>query len=177
MTSHFEAPTVPRPWWRVEIDASGAILSCKEVEIEGNAQKRVLYFQAADAKEAVQSAKEWYLDYRARRTKSSKKYADNAWAAGRCMTCGNKKEKDRQHLTKCRSCEQRCSQRRVAKKAGAPLLVKKHTPESAREAMKVAAKLQVRLPMILKKFDSMGPADFRAWLVAEIERRTREAAE
>jgi hypothetical protein len=57
---------IQRKWFRVEQDASGAILSCEEVSTRGSKGAHVRYYEAVDKEDACAQAKAWLTSYHLR---------------------------------------------------------------------------------------------------------------
>jgi hypothetical protein len=159
-------------WWRVELDASGAILKCSEVEAAERGTGSVRYIEALSAAEACSYAKAWDARHKAAmRECHAKRYAERK-AAGRCVRCGA--PGDAGHVLCARHRKADAERRRYGGETTPRI---KHTPEQALAAhRKVDARYQRRngkgkpFRKCLKQLDALGPEAFRAWLVAEIER-------
>lgn len=181
-------------WWRVELDKSGAILTCDYVADKGRNGGRVIFVEADTKANACTAAKAWHRRFIEYQRGRSAKYEARNIAAGLCAKCRAPKPPERLAKRQCADCTARQIARAKAVKAG--LVEKKHKPtdeelverharyierapvrRAASEACaKRRAKRTVSLVALLELLDKVGPTAFRAWLVTEIEQRQRPVA-
>jgi len=156
-----------RTWFRVELDASGAILSCRPADKAEANGKSVRYIEALTAAEACSEAKAWHRQRIATQERCRKAKAEARKAAGCCARCDAPPVRaglcKRHHEMKTANVKASREGRAVPR---APL-----TAEQARAAY-ARDHIRASLPRVLEQFDKLGPEAFRAWLVAEINRRS-----
>jgi hypothetical protein len=106
----------PTLWWRIEISAKGAVLSCKEVEREGRDEgAHVLYVPARDQREAGRAAWNLYCR-RVMHVRRAKLKAENRCRCGRAN--------DREPGKRCSICleeDKKYKKRQRAREAGKPI--------------------------------------------------------
>lgn len=163
---------IQKKWFKIEMGADGAILSCTEVEAKGKNGSVTRYYEALSKEGACNRAKEWY----AHRAATDRKRYVAAKATGLCVCgCGNP---PRPGKTTCQAAIDRRELLRLERKAGRPPLRTFHaTPEASMAAHRASEQRRGGstgsvFRKCLKHFDKLGPEAFRAWLVSEIERRT-----
>lgn len=161
-------------WWRVTVDKkTGALRSVEQTAERGKDGEFICYVEAASKAGACTAAKAWYVRktakevaYRAARTAERRE-------SGLCTGCGKNPGPGL-----CEGCREYQRERRLrpAKEPRHPL-----TPWQVRENKRVARrainKYYVDIRNMLATFDSLGAAEFRAWLVQQIEERTSDANE
>jgi hypothetical protein len=100
-------------WWRVALDGSGKVTSCRVVEQHRAANGSVLYVRASSESEARSTALRHYQRQVRREIRA-------AWhREGKCTRCGGKR--DRAGLLSCSGCEERTAKaydRKVARANG-----------------------------------------------------------
>jgi hypothetical protein len=142
-------------WFRVELDRSGAILRCTQIEAVEENKRLVCYVQAVDKAEACSKAKSWSAERIAARKATFQRRRDE----GKCARC------ERPAVPG----QKTCSAHRPLSAAARANQQAAWDRAAAREAAKEACG---ELPRILRRFDALGPEKFRSWLVAEIECRS-----
>lgn len=177
--------------FRIELDDSGAILSCLEVAIGETKRgtKHVRFVHAIDAAAACDKAKRWYASAMERSAKWSKDRRSVRVARGECAdqfigctgspVLGKKACKACLLVAAARKDEYRKGIRVAKEKLPLDVRARKFK-EKLRDrsrAFKLANGGIFYRAQCLKKLDSLGPVAFRAWLVAEIERYQREHAD
>lgn len=130
-------------WFRVELDKSGAILRCEQVEAKEAGGRFVRFIEATTKAEACSAAKAWHEAHKAKDRARQAAVRRAKAARKECRQCTQKAEKGRRY----------CKDHRGGQ-------------STHRGGM------QVSLQMVLRKFDMYSPKDFRAWLVSEIGRRS-----
>jgi hypothetical protein len=116
-------------WFRIEQDASGAILSCEEVEAKGRRGAHVRYYEAVDKAAACDAAKAWYERYLMRRREYARKRREDPAvrasaaastssryqklrAAGLCTSCGTNPLATQWRCTECHARQREAKRRR-----------------------------------------------------------------
>lgn len=163
-------------WWRVELDKTGAILTCDFVADKGKNGGHVIFVESETKVQACSAAKAWHQRKLARVTANQKNRREQLRASGRCTRCRGPMAPERTGKLRCQVCvdAQRLA-RRDQKAAGRHRKVL--SPEEIRENARICQRrINLRRcertwQSLLDQFDQLGPAAFRAWLVAEIERR------
>lgn len=160
-------------WWRLELDGTGSILKCEQVEAVGKGTALVAYVQATDKAGACSSAKAWFEKRRAQNRDKSRRYRADRIAKGLCVACGRAPHD--YGIRCCAPCQARQNEKgRRARLGELPRRVVA-TPEEARAKHEQTYRRynasRVGLDMILRKFDDLGPERFRAWLTFEIAQR------
>jgi hypothetical protein len=165
-------------WWRVVLDKDGSIKECTQVEATGKGGGHVRYLQANTKAEACSYAKAWYEKYKATKREAEVRRLLKCKAEGRCTSC--RKAPARPGKVTCQACCNQVVRRRKDVREGREQKREILTPE---ETLRRVRERQIRcnaqhggslgwtLQKCLKQFDALGPEAFRAWLVAEIERR------
>ena len=157
-------------WFRIELDSSGAILQCSEVESKAKGSAHIRYVEANDAASACSFAKQWY-HRKLEQSRASKADRDSkrlcvARLAG-CTGAQAIGHKSCQNCLDVKNAESRESYRAAREAAGSPA---KSTPlKRLREPTGGSVKRRIAL----EAFDRLGPVKFREWLVSEIERVSR----
>lgn len=175
-------------WWRVELDASGAILSCEAVEAKTKGTKHVRFVEASSKAEACSFAKAWHEKYKAGLRASHAIRAARCKEAGRCIRCTTTNVAGSPYCVAHR--ERSAALRRLSDSGQAKARVYL-TPAQAlaahRASTAVAAEAgrlrgdlcKIDTPQLIKlldKLDTEGPYALRAWLVETIERRQAKRA-
>jgi hypothetical protein len=159
-------------WWRIELDKSGAIKTCEQVELAAKSTSLVRFVEANSKAEACSDVKSWHRRYLEKARERTRSRIESARAKGMCVGC--KARPAKAHRSTCQRCLDQTVKRRRDVRNGAPVRVLL-TPEQAqahvRESKERARRNRVLIEC-LKQFDARGPEAFRAWLVAEIERRS-----
>lgn len=155
-------------WWRVELDESGAILKCDQVEAgKIGSATRITYVRANTSAEACEYAKQWAERKNAADRERAKKRYEKRRAAGLCAHCGR-------HAGGGATCAECKAAAKHRPRATQPRKARR-SPVEQLEAARIAARRDqfMRLPLtaILREFDRRTPADFRNWLVREIAER------
>lgn len=174
-------------WWRVELDKDGGIKTVTEVEEASKGAKLVCFVQATTRAEACSAAVNWWRNRVAKmRANLNERYSKNI-SAGVCGVCAGPLAE-----TSSRVCQKHLQQRRDAWKRNyrrsrgdeVPLLSPRY-----KDADQAAAALResvtrseernrhlhperhrvVLAVTALKRFDELGPVEFRKWLVGIIE--------
>lgn len=174
-------------FWRVELDKSGAILTCDLVPDQGKNGGRVIFVEAETKATACSNAKAWHERRKTLRARCDKKRSDDLKArrkAGLCTVCGRPAGPGKRpyygqtvSASVCQPCSTTLAARRTERENGAAPKMRAHriSPEEAVVSALRTRKLRLGLGTVLKKFDALGPVAFREWLVAEIQRRTLAA--
>lgn len=161
-------------WWRVELDETGAIRQLEAVDAPSRNGRLVAYVQGETRVEAARNVFDWYKRYRAQQLASAQRRKERLRAEGLCTLrlkgCQHKPEGGHivrgtwQAFKTCQNCRDR-------KNAAERLLVtrKRTTPEAARAAYLRTHCRTLHARTVLRQFDALGPAAFRAWLVRFIE--------
>jgi hypothetical protein len=167
-------------WWRVELDKDGSIKTCDAVEASQKGSTYLRFVEAETKAHACTTVKKWYeTKKRNAAVQSARAYASRK-AAGTCLMCTQPKAPGRAmcelHLRVHREAEQR-------RRNGDTSHARPHVPPAIqlaaeRERGRVWARAHGgsegrMMRRCLKQFDALGPEAFRAWLVSEIERRTK----
>lgn len=93
---------IQKKWFRIETDASGAILSCTEVDSKGRQGAVVRYYEALTKADACRQAKEWAERFRSNLRASNVRRRDRLLAAGLCKWCGKNPRVNADHCEECR---------------------------------------------------------------------------
>jgi hypothetical protein len=175
-------------WWKVTLDSSGAILTCEQVDTVSKGTSRVTYVQATCKAEACSAAKFWWDRVKAhnRARAAERKLAKRS--RGLCETCGKTPPETKRR--KCRRCLDRLNERAQARLAGAPRIrptyasaeeahrVNLENQRKYRESRRAERRCNLRYTDLLRKFDEIGPAAFRAWLASRaVSSDSAQAAE
>ncbi len=168
-------------WYRVAFDREGSLQSCEEVEHVAN-NKRVVgyvYVQANDKAQAIAKAIAWYGRRKEVRRRADAKRDKARRENGICRNCPSRTCQDSvrfcaRHLAESNAHKRRheageSERRRPVTPAAALAAHEKHLADH-----RMRLRLDVQLPAVLAKFDSLGPRRFREWCVAEIARRSGE---
>jgi len=161
-------------WFRIELDSSGAILSCAEVELAERQGRLVRYVEAPNKTEACSSVKQW--NERRLRAMVEKRQAIVArrHAEGKCTECESLALAGAKmcqiHLERHRAYGKRDRERL---KQGTNPGRKRLTPEMARL---IHIEPAIRVSKIIFELDRLGPVAFRAWLVSLLREKLSRAA-
>jgi hypothetical protein len=162
-------------WWRVELDSSGAILKCRQVEALGKGNALITFVQANTNAEACKGAKMWYERRKAWRRKSDKRLSKARRESGLCRSCTEPVCSEsikfcKKHLEQNRLAQQRYYRGETQPKTRPPVEAIRDR-ENAYHRQRRA--LTAYLPDVLKKYDELigGNSAFRLWLVGEIKAR------
>lgn len=167
-------------WWRIELDKSGAILSCAHVEMSGTSRGRIRFVEAdSDAEACSRSVDGYRRSLLYHREKGATLRAAQT-ARGLCCIsyCKNEpehgKKRCKEHAAignansrRWRSGEARANHPSEDLAAEARAADRRRVTRKARDEKGGEAGLRV---VLLSKFDTLGPVAFRAWLVAGIEK-------
>lgn len=177
-----------KTWFRIELDSSGAILSCAEVDRSERSGKLVRFVEAGTAAEACSAVKEWYAAHLSSGRMRNALHREARRAAGLCtgQTSGCTGT-PRIGFGTCDNCALVSAAnhrlRRLRKKLGdtADLRLSNGGAQSVRDAHLAGINKRSRARReaaggaaalealrLLRKFDSLGPEAFRAWLVSKI---------
>lgn len=150
---------IQKKWFRIETDASGAILSCEEVSSKGRPGAVVRYYEALTKADACKQARRWSEEQMRLRLKL---HADRR-AKGSCFACDNPA------LPGKRSC---------AAHGGDPAAKRRALERFAAEKRDEVRRelLAVSLEEVLNQFDNLGAKRFRVWVTTEISARLSEPA-
>jgi len=154
-------------WFRVELDKSGAILKCEQVEAKESGGRYVRFIEASTKAEACSAAKAWHEAKKARNRAGDKVRAELRKKQGLCRKCTNRAR--RAGLCEAHHAAAIAAQRRSRTGESTP------RPALSADEAQARARGQCRASpfrVCLRRFDELGPERFRAWLVAEIERRS-----
>lgn len=171
-------------WWRIELDSSGAIRSCEQVEANAKNTNLVRFVEASTKAEACSSAKQWWERRKAAQRAARKSLKFERLERGLCL-CGKPIAANRSQ-SRCEGCLNDFNEWRSKQRAGEttprtaadPVRSRENIRKSnARNFKKRGGSAGVYLRRCLKQFDNLGPEKFRAWLVSEIERRSSGASE
>lgn len=159
-------------WWRIEVNATGKVVSCRAVESAGDDDAHVIYVLARDQREAGRHA--WNEYCRIRQTKRNARLA----AEGKCR-CG--RHADRGAGKRCSGCLQllqRQNERRRARARGEqlPKVDPRATKQERREADETALRLAILMEVLSAWQDAQTNASFTRWLTAQIARLRGKAA-
>lgn len=176
--------------FRIELDNSGAILDCREVEDSAKKPSgtHVRYVYALDSAGACDEVKRWYESYRLRRNLSAVARREETRNNGTCF--GRRKGCVRETVpgkTLCPTCleasNESSRESRRRRRAGEAIDIRKNQGgavavlEGIRNRDRRRAHAlggTIMRAVALRKFDQLGPELFRAWLASEIERYQRE---
>lgn len=169
-THTYDMTTSIRKWYRVELDSSGAILSCTEVEGAGRKNSHVRYVEALSAADATSEAKAWYEKVRQQLRDSLNRRRALREKAGKCKSCG--KHPAKRHRKWCAECLGKCATRRAERVArGRPESPEEHAikAKAHKDARRITygTEAAARWFDLLRNYDA-NPSDFRAWLVGKI---------
>lgn len=171
-------------WFRIEQDASGAILSCEEVDAKGRKGAHVRYYEALDKASACSAAMGWYAAYTQVKREKSRTRRTKFAELGLCSSCSRPKEPGREDVQVCKMCAARAAERQRATKGrresplrparlGADEFVRRMTGVSEpakRRALPRQSQQCRHYVAMLEKFDRVTPNHFRTWLVGAITR-------
>lgn len=190
-------------WWRVELDATGAILKCDSVEKREAGNKYIRYVEAASAAEAVKGAKLWWSGWQEYLLSMKSPTYEARRLANQCVVCASPLEpflKQRAGRPagevfesvspkgrRCNEChalgEHEKQQRYAASKKTAPVLAQEKLAVVHRAPPQLKPKFDRgilgtsrRAELLLAQFQLLGPQKFLAWLEAEVSRLARAAA-
>jgi hypothetical protein len=135
--------------FRVELDGSGAILSCSEIPIGETkiGTKNVRYVHAIDAKAACLAAKTWHSEHKRRDRERQARVREEKRRKLECRLCSEKSLPGRRHC-KFHTEANRNGGRTGRQRGGA----------------------QVSCYQVLTMLDEQGPVALRKWLVSRIDR-------
>lgn len=158
-------------WFRIELDKSGAILKCDQVDQGFTGTKFVRFVEAETKAAACSDVKAWYENRLLKARMDNARRAAIQLNAGLCraLCC---KQPPAEGRTKCKKHLAAEAVNALRCKRGE---TKKQTrcPEKRKQSVIASGRLGgAYFPTILKKFDELGSVQFRAWLVSEIERRS-----
>jgi hypothetical protein len=166
-------------WWKVELDKSGAILTCEHVDAVAKGNRLLAFVQASTKAEACSAAKMWWAAQQAKRRAWNVSREARLLQAGLCKVCG--RNANVTGRKRCEPCLARRRERDVQIYHGAPKLVERHSGEDAamlayqRQQREYAKRknaedprCQLRWSALVEKFDALGPEAFRAWLASNI---------
>lgn len=163
-----------KKFFRVELDKTGAILSCSEVEASEKNGRFVRYVEALDNAGAVEQVKAWWTTIKAANAARSAARRDMLRSAKRCLDCSAAAP----NSSYCDSCNELRAARKRDLRAGAPL-IRPHSKTAAEASARrkasyakhVATKgmpIEATYRSCLSHFDKLGPKQYRAWLVGKI---------
>lgn len=159
-------------WFRIELDKTGAILTCEETGEALRSGRYIRYIEADNKAAACSFAKQWYEKRKAWRRKSDKKLQDTRRAAGLCRSCTQPV-----CAASIKFCEyhlelSKIHQRRWARGEAVPIPVADPVAARERELTRLREKYQERRMaltprQVLAKYDELDGrrSAFRAWLV------------
>lgn len=159
-------------WFRIELDNTGAILSCEETGAALRNGRYVRYVEADTKAAACSFAKQWYENRKEWRRKSDKKLQQGRRAAGLCRSCpqpvcGDSVRFCQRHLDM-----NKAHQRRWAKGETTPVAPVDPTVARDRELARMRDKRRERRValtprQVLSKYDELDgrASPFRSWLV------------
>jgi hypothetical protein len=162
-------------WWRLELDAKGAVVSCIPCERVEKDGERWIYVQAIDQARAGRAAWNVFCRDRERAQRAARV------AAGKCVVCG--KNPNRGSDKRCTECLERArldDKRRRDKRAGRPVdpprdrrTVLAERKEREHHAVVVNATPVIRLDVLLDVQsaweDAANNGAFTTWLKRQIE--------
>lgn len=149
-------------WFRIELDNTGAILSCVEVELAERQNRFVRFVEAPDKAGACTSVKDWYAARCRKMVLAKQEKTARRHSEGRCTECetpaapGGKMCARHIELRRSYGKEKR---RREREGIAPPLR------GNAQLTYLVAHEPQLRASRVLYEFDKRGPEGFRVWLV------------
>lgn len=175
-------------WFKIEQGADGTILSCVEVEAKGVKCGTVRFYSAVDASAACYAAKKWYKAHRIKHNSWQRDHREKIKGNGECVTrfsgCTKVVEPGK---SRCANCKAKAlageTARRARHKVGDMTDLRLHPggPAQVMQNQRAAANAGTRklreaaggarayeALLMLRKFDSLGPVAFRAWLVSKI---------
>lgn len=166
-------------WWRVELDKTGAVTRCQQVEAVTRGSVAVTFVQAESEGEACTAALLWNERRKAAARSSQRRVRDRRLAAGLCCRCGKAPfVTGRQTCVACTAKQQERDSWEYAAsaKTRAPTL----TPEQALELHRARARrvsiMKIRIDHVLERFDLLGAEAFRSWLTREYAIRDLKAS-
>lgn len=178
--------TMQKKWFRIETDASGAILSCDEVDSKGRQGAIVRYYEALTKAEACEKAKEWAARYRASATAHTMRRQESAKANGYCINCY---ARPRVNASRCEICRDKFNARKRELRSGSEPLIRKLSDDQLLEHVlrkrqrardkakqKWGSYRSVEVYLMLSKLDTVGPDAFRAYLCDRIRKAGGGAA-
>lgn len=173
-------PALPEYWWRVEVDSTGEIVSCEQVEEEKRGTTRVSYVWGSSRVEAVQRARDWHKRHLRYQSESAKRLASKRRAAGQCRHCERPICPDSryvcsEHLEKRREWNRRHRHGETTPRVPANSVKLKEEHDAHH---RLYARLTEQLPELLRMYDELDgkPTAFRHWLQREIEAREERPA-
>lgn len=161
-------------WFRLEVDLSGKVISCVDVERAEQGSSSCVYVQAADEAAAHRIGLNAYMREVMRRRRARLK------AEGNCGWCGRKSDREPgKRCTRCVARDAEYGKRKNAKAAGKPVApLDRRVAIAAREAEKradvvKAAAPSLRLDVLLEVqaawLDLPTNGAFTVWLAKQIE--------
>jgi len=167
---------IQKKWFRIETGADGSVLSCVEVPAQGRNGAVVRFYEAADKAAACSAAKEWYEKHRQSMNASSKRTKERAAVAEKCRIC--LREPPRPGRLSCQGCVDSLPSRLPRK---AHKRENRGNPEKVRDSFRDTLQRTTEMHkevfgspsgynfwLLLRKFDTLGPAAFRDYLVSKI---------
>lgn len=88
-------------WFRVELDKTGAIVACKQVENRSSGSSLVVYVDADSNEKAVSYALEWRENYVRRTRENRARHVEKCVARGQCIDCPNEAEAGSRRCRRC----------------------------------------------------------------------------
>ncbi len=168
---------IQKKWFRIETDASGAILSCEEVNSKGRQGATVRYYEALTKAAACSQASKWAAKHREVRNNANRERAERLRSAGLCVTCGRS---PRGNASRCDRCREEYNARVRQLRTGAAPKISKLSDLALRESTRESAASKNRSMrakwgrvgadyyLVLKRFDAIGPEAFRVDLCQRI---------
>jgi hypothetical protein len=170
-----------RKFFRIELDKTGAILSCSEVEASEKGGKFVRYVEALDAAGACEQVNAWWAARKAAHRASGAARVAARRAAGVCIDCAKPAVVGRARCSAHMRANYEGQLRAIARSAGESVpRMRAPTAESAQQALarsrlhgaRAVAKngrhTESAYRRCLAHFDKLSPKQFRAWLVGKI---------
>lgn len=169
-------------WFRVEHLKDGSLGGVTEVDNKGKNNSIVRYYEAVSAKEACNEACRWYANH----TRTSEASKRNTYLRrkekGLCVYCTVPPKKARKGKTSCEECGKYQSEKQMSYYRGETQPRKVANPEELLARRKARAQAAVdsgkqlvgygaAYARCLERFDTLGPKNFRKWLVEEIQKR------
>ena len=165
-----EATPGTRRWWRLELDAKGAVKSCTAVEQRGaDGEVQFIYVLAFDQAEAGRRA---WNEYTKLRERAKRARMIREW---KCPWCC--KTQDRAPGKRCTTClakerEREVNERKLARGEAAPLASHASTRAERLISERAGQRLEV-LREVHEAAKRMNPSDFFEWLNEQLGLKVR----
>lgn len=163
-------------WFRIELDGTGAILSCTEVELAEKQGRLVRFVEAPDKAGACSSVKQWY-EHRCR-TMVEKRQVMIArrHAEGKCTDC------EKPSAPGVKMCQTHIERRRAYGKRDR-MRARGEAPPPERPirlepriAYLAQCEPALKASRIIFELDRLGPVAFRAWVMSLLREKLSKVA-